>query len=319
MPSVSGDLVFLADIPLYEYEKPYLVLLPPSKDAALDPSVPRQNLQWEKRTINITDIREQQEDFRIDRCGFQVLQHASKVSSLTRFQDVSREDLQAYKRETAVLLGEKLGAVHVICYDFKVIVPMSFLLYFSVLTSVPAQLRINTRVDRQTLDLRDPLLADVTVKSGPEIIRTHLAIQDLERYAKPGYRFRIVNTWRILNPVAQDSPLALCDFRSVDPEDLIPADRVIPGIVGETYYLRYNDQQHWCWLENQTPEEPFMFLMYDTHPGNNARCSLKLHMRKVKVRIMANFFLKTVRISRSLIVGAQKTHHPVKASRQDQS
>jgi hypothetical protein len=62
---------------------------------------------------------------------------------------------------------------------------------------------------------------------------------------QPGYRFRIVNTWRSLLPVLEDRPLALCDSRSVVPEDLVAADRIVPDRVGEVYYLTYNLNHKW--------------------------------------------------------------------------
>lgn len=73
-------------------------------------------------------------------------------------------------------------------------------------------------------------------------------------------------------PVLEDRPLALCDFRSLDPDDLVAADRVLPNRVGEVYYLKYNPDQRWCWLEKQRSDELFMFVMYDTMPGEHARC-----------------------------------------------
>lgn len=62
---------------------------------------------------------------------------------------------------------------------------------------------------------------------------------------KPGYRFRIVNTWRSLLPIVEDRPLALCDSRSVASEDLAAADRIVPDMVGEVYYLTYNPNHKW--------------------------------------------------------------------------
>ena len=70
----------------------------------------------------------------------------------------------------------------------------------------------------------------------------------------------------------EDRPLALCDSRSVDPEDLVAADRIIPNAVGEVYYLTYNPNHRWFWLEKQTPSEPLAFVMYDTKAGSHARC-----------------------------------------------
>ncbi|KIM96915.1 hypothetical protein OIDMADRAFT_20682 [Oidiodendron maius Zn] len=94
---------------------------------------------------------------------------------------------------------------------------------------------------------------------------------DKQKFLKPGYRIRIINTWRTLVPVLEDRPLALCDSRSVDPEDLVATDRIIPDRVGEVYYLTYNPNHKWFWLEKQTPSEPFAFVMYDTKAGSHAR------------------------------------------------
>jgi len=116
-----------------------------------------------------------------------------------------------------------------------------------------------------------------------------------KQFLKAGYRIRIVkyvnhkqecqvpanfvSTWRsLVAPVLEDRPLALCDSRSVDPDDLVPADRIIPDRVGEVYYLTHNPDHQWYWLEKQTPSEPFVFVMYDTKAGPHARC--KFH-RKV--------------------------------------
>lgn len=53
------------------------------------------------------------------------------------------------------------------------------------------------------------------------------------------------STWRTLVPVLEDRPLALCDSRSVDPDDLVPTDRIIPDRTGEVYYMTYNPNHKW--------------------------------------------------------------------------
>ncbi|CAM6001912.1 unnamed protein product [Sphagnum balticum] len=77
----------------------------------------------------------------------------------------------------------------------------------------------------------------------------------------------------------EDRPLAICDSRSVEPDDLVPADRVMPGKAGEVYYLTYNANHKWYWLEKQTPSEPFVFVMYDTKSGSHARCKCYLYAK----------------------------------------
>jgi len=56
------------------------------------------------------------------------------------------------------------------------------------------------------------------------------------------------STWRPLNAVLEDNPLALCDSRTVLTDDLVAADRILPDRVGEVYYLHYNPNQEWSVL-----------------------------------------------------------------------
>jgi hypothetical protein len=175
MPDITADLEFLADLPLYQYEKPYLALLPLS--ANRDPDKERlDNLEFEVRGgIPVTDVRGQA-GFTIERCGFEVLKHESQCLV---FNGV--EDVEAYKRETEMLLRERFGAVHVECYHLR--------------------LRKNDPIQRKEFDINDPLLLenpakgvhnDVTFGSGQSIIGRYLPVDVQSRFLKPGYRVRII-------------------------------------------------------------------------------------------------------------------------------
>lgn len=87
------------------------------------------------------------------------------------------------------------------------------------------------------------------------------------------------STWRSLNKGEHDKPLGLCDFESVDPRSLVPASRVFehrlsepPQTVGEVYFLTYHATQRWYWMPQQTQEELFLMVMYDSNPGESAHC-----------------------------------------------
>ena len=67
-----------------------------------------------RRDIIIRDIRTAEEDLSIEKDGFQVLSHETKILS---FEDVT--DVDAYKAETAELLKEQLRAVFVKTYEFR--------------------------------------------------------------------------------------------------------------------------------------------------------------------------------------------------------
>jgi hypothetical protein len=116
--TTNGNVVFLENSPLYEDEKPYLVLLPP--DADVDPSIPRHNLRFATHNVAVYDVRNRCEEYCIENCGFQFIQHRTSVSSLIQPCGPSLADVTDYKKETEVLLKEFFGAVHVVCYDFRV-------------------------------------------------------------------------------------------------------------------------------------------------------------------------------------------------------
>ena len=115
MPDIQASLEFLADIPLYEEEKPYLALLPPHH--GFNPDIKRMdNLEWETHSdITIKDIRDSCDRYTIDECGFQVLEHSSKATGFD-----TESELRAYREETEALLRDNLQASLVLCYDLKV-------------------------------------------------------------------------------------------------------------------------------------------------------------------------------------------------------
>jgi hypothetical protein len=138
MPDITADLEFLADLPLYQHEKPYLALLPPS--LGKDPDQERlDNMEFETHSaIPITDIRGRAR-FTIEECGFEVLPHSSQHLS---FENV--DDVDAYKKETELLLCQRFQAVHVECYHLR--------------------LRKNDPIQRKEFDVNDPLLVEGPAK-----------------------------------------------------------------------------------------------------------------------------------------------------------
>lgn len=71
----------------------------------------------------------------------------------------------------------------------------------------------------------------------------------------------------------EDRPLAVCDYRSMVPSDLIVADRIFPHDDFELYFVKHNANQSWHWLSKQTPEEVTLILMYDTSAEHARFCA----------------------------------------------
>jgi len=88
---------------------------------------------------------------------------------------------------------------------------------------------------------------------------------------KPSYLLLIAcSIWRPLYRKIEACPLALCDARSVDVNDLVEADRISANYVGEIYYAKSNPRLQWYWLSEQTPEEIAVFVSFDSAYHNAA-------------------------------------------------
>ncbi|SHN42887.1 hypothetical protein SAMN05192549_11581 [Duganella sacchari] len=80
---------------------------------------------------------------------------------------------------------------------------------------------------------------------------------DVQRYA-------IFNLWRsVLHPVL-DAPLAMCDARSVAPEDLVASDIIYPERTGEIYQLLHNPAHAWSYFPAMTRDEVLIFKQFDS-------------------------------------------------------
>jgi hypothetical protein len=138
MPANLAEIEFLADLPLYQTQKPYLYL--PSPEQQIDPDQVRlDNLEFEKHSnIKVEDIREHPE-LRLDDCGFEYFQHETAISKFT-----DPADVDAYERETEDLLRDRFAAVKVLTYELR--------------------LRKNQEFRRKQFDLNEKLLVEGPAK-----------------------------------------------------------------------------------------------------------------------------------------------------------
>ena len=91
-------------------------------------------------------------------------------------------------------------------------------------------------------------------------------LADVERWA-------LFNMWRSTTPPPQDHPLAVCDARTIGPDDGVPVMAVteIRGGGGElefatTGYM-HNPGHRWCWFRDMTPDEVLVFATHDSDPA----------------------------------------------------
>jgi hypothetical protein len=80
-------------------------------------------------------------------------------------------------------------------------------------------------------------------------------------------RFAIINLWRTSRLPVLDAPLAVCDARTVRPEDLVAADIVYPTRTGEIYEVRHNPDHAWTYFHAMQFDEVLVFKQYDSAEG----------------------------------------------------
>lgn len=82
-----------------------------------------------------------------------------------------------------------------------------------------------------------------------------------------------ISAWRPLSRPAEDMPLALCEFSSLDLADVASSHfQGGPGYIAETYVLRHNKNHKWVWFSQQHPDELLVFVNFDSNPSNGPRC-----------------------------------------------
>jgi hypothetical protein len=76
-----------------------------------------------------------------------------------------------------------------------------------------------------------------------------------------------------------DNPLALCDARSVSPEDLVATDILhfgehdlaVPRHSGQIYSVRHNPAHRWFYVSEMRPDEVLLLKCYDSRADGRAR------------------------------------------------
>lgn len=84
-------------------------------------------------------------------------------------------------------------------------------------------------------------------------------------------RYSIVNVWRSIGGPVLDTPLALCDARSIGIADLVCAEVRYPQRTGEIYLLRHAARHRWSYFSAMDRHEALVFKQYDSQVSGVAR------------------------------------------------
>ncbi|MFC6091786.1 CmcJ/NvfI family oxidoreductase [Saccharothrix lopnurensis] len=191
----------------------------------------------------ITDLRAGGTRPDLDGAGFEKVEAPTRVDQQALF---AREPgaIAAYQEEVGDLLLARTGAARVSFFDATVRVED---------TGAPRD------PDNQAPHQR------VHVDQSPGSAWARAA--DHGGPGRSSRRFQIVNAWRPLLAPVRNYPLALCDFRSLDPAaDLVATRLDFPDWLRdrENYSVRHNPAHRWYFWDALTPAEVVLFKCYDS-------------------------------------------------------
>ncbi|KAI1385932.1 uncharacterized protein F4822DRAFT_432790 [Hypoxylon trugodes] len=265
---LATTLHYLDPLEIYKTEKPYHLNVPPS---ALAPHQKQSNeVSKAYEGILINDLRGRESDFTLDANGFQVFRdekdHVSLNSAL-KYEDYENSPVVKDKYREAVksFLVERLGAGIVIPFTHEVrrrseVFPL--LPRGTGKAPQPVQgvhvgecFGFNSLVAAKSLDFTPRWAAE----------RARMVLGESLAHITLNRRWQVLNIWRPLFGPLHDWPLALCDWKSINPiHDLEPSDNVYTHLTAETYNVYHNPSHRWYYISNMEPTETFVFKSFDS-------------------------------------------------------
>jgi hypothetical protein len=201
----------------------------------------------DKRRVVMHNGRPQANDFVLDRYGFRFVRHDTRVGNFFHEEEIRR----IYYPEMEALVKAQSGASRVVVFDH------------TLRTADEA-----LREERKIREVVPRVHNDYTEWSGPQRVRDLLPeeAEDLLRR-----RFAIVQVWRPIRHPVETFPLAICDARTLSPDDLVISERIYPNRVGQTYAITYNPAHTWYWFPHMRREEALVFKVFDSANDGRAR------------------------------------------------
>jgi len=214
------------------------------------------NLPLENRNVRIEDVRSAAATFSLDREGFALVSHQSAV---TDFSDpvVVRD---VYLREIEELVRNMTGATRTVAMKGGVI----------------------RRSERSPVYRKDGTTVlgrfahcDFSPNPAGSRFWVEQVLPREEARERLRRRFAIFTVWRVLSEPPQDTPLAVCDARSVGVNDQVCSDCVVDPVEGpefrfENSVFRYDARQRWCFFPDMTRDEVMVFKGFDSDAARAA-------------------------------------------------
>ena len=217
------------------------------------PGTPWENCEYELRQTQITDARSSA-DLSIDVQGFELRDAPTTVKDFLDTDAVKT----IYYPEAAELALSVTGAKQAHVFDHLVRrrehdrIALSF----------------GRRGTHGVAAANGRIHNDYTEASGQR--RLGLVVADAAAVAR-SERYGIVNIWRSIKGPVLDTPLAVCDARTLAVTDLVTGDVRYPNRTGEIYFVTHSRRHRWSYFSEMDCHEALVFKQYDSQVSGVAR------------------------------------------------
>jgi hypothetical protein len=200
--------------------------------------------------VPIYDLRGKENHFHLDINGFEVHKYLGNIHNVF---DNNSEEQQTYYEDITNVLKNHLGASRVIIFNHII------------------RFRAPSRpADQCDSNHKNPVLyphVDDTPLSAKLKLIEILGEEEAQKLMKN--RFQSINVWKPFgpNPIV-NTPLAFCDYQSIDVKNDIHSSEVIGSKNSVSLYIvsrSKEDTQKWYYLSNMRSNEMFVFKIFDSN------------------------------------------------------
>ncbi|MGP0090879.1 MAG: CmcJ/NvfI family oxidoreductase [Xanthobacteraceae bacterium] len=244
VPSVNAGLSYLSPTT----QRPYNYMYEPPE------GTPRQNCEYVVTPVRITDARVMTSLPSIHVEGFELW---DAPTSMADFRDEAA--IRTCYYEEAVELAKRVtGARHAYVFDH------------ALRRREPGRpaLSFGRDGDGSRPAAVGRVHNDYSEASGQ---RRFAVLGSEQKIPSPAHRFAIINIWRSIGGRVMDTPLAVCDARTICARDLVASDVHYPQRSGEIYLVNPSSRHQWFYFHEMDRHEALVFKQYDSQVNGVAR------------------------------------------------
>lgn len=215
--------------------------------------LPQHNCHYVVRDVRISDARSLSGAPSVHREGFELWHAPSQIVNFRDCEEVKR----VYYDECAELACAVTGGTRAYVFDHQV----------RKREDGRPPLTFGRHGDGSQPAAAGRIHNDYTEASGARRLGLILGPNEIGAVG----RYCIVNIWRSIAGPIQDTPLALCDARSVSAADLVVSEIRYRNRSGEIYLLAGSPRHRWFYYSEMDRDEALLFKQYDSQISGVAR------------------------------------------------